>query len=29
MDNAVHLVWSTGGDLVPEVLRQKYLKTEI
>ncbi len=29
MDNAVHLVWSTGGNMVPEVLRQKYLKTEI
>lgn len=29
LDNAVHLVWSTGGDLVPEDVRQGYLQTEI
>lgn len=29
MDNAKHLVWSTGGDLVPHPLRQQYLQTEI
>ncbi len=29
MDNAKHLVWSTGGDLVPHKERQVYLQTEI
>lgn len=29
MDNATHIIWSTGGDLVPEDLRQHYLQTEI
>ena len=29
MEAATHIVWSTGGDLVPEELRQHYLKTEI
>ena len=29
MDNAKHLVWSTGGDLVPHTERQKYLQTII
>ncbi len=29
MDNINHLVWSTGGDLVPHTERQKYLQTEI
>lgn len=29
MDNAAHLVWSTGGDMVPHTLRQQYLQTEI
>lgn len=29
MDNATHIIWSTGGDLVPEELRQHYLQTEI
>lgn len=28
MKNAVHLVWSTGGNMVPEPLRQQYLQTE-
>lgn len=28
MDNAVHLVWSTGGNMVPEEVRQAYLQTE-
>lgn len=28
MDNAVHLVWSTGGNMVPEPVRQAYLQTE-
>lgn len=28
MDNAVHLVWSTGGNMVPEAVRQAYLQTE-
>ncbi len=25
MHNATHIVWSTGGDLVPEVMRKEYL----
>ena len=29
MDNAKHLVWSTGGDLVPHTERQVYLQTVI
>lgn len=29
MDKATHIIWSTGGDLVPEELRQHYLQTEI
>lgn len=28
MDNAVHLIWSTGGNMVPEPVRQTYLQTE-
>lgn len=28
MDNAVHLIWSTGGNMVPEAVRQAYLQTE-
>lgn len=28
MNNAVHLVWSTGGNMVPEPVRQEYLQTE-
>lgn len=28
MDNAAHLVWSTGGNMVPEAVRQAYLQTE-
>ena len=28
MENAVHLVWSTGGNMVPEPIRQAYLQTE-
>ncbi len=28
MHNAVHLVWSTGGNMVPEPIRQAYLQTE-
>lgn len=29
MDQATHLIWSTGGDLVPEALRQQYLQKNI
>ena len=29
MEKSRHLVWSTGGDLVPHHERQNYLKTEI
>lgn len=29
MEKSRHLVWSTGGDLVPHHERQKYLQTEI
>ncbi|WP_332651264.1 D-serine ammonia-lyase [Lysinibacillus sp. 54212] len=29
LQNAVHLVWSTGGNMVPEHLRQQYLQTEV
>jgi D-serine dehydratase len=29
MEHATHIIWSTGGDLVPEELRQQYLQTEI
>ena len=29
LEQAVHLVWSTGGDLVPQSLRLHYLQTEI
>lgn len=29
MKNATHIIWSTGGDLVPEELRQQYLQSEI
>ncbi|MCH7321313.1 D-serine ammonia-lyase [Solibacillus sp. MA9] len=29
LDSATHIIWSTGGDLVPEELRQQYLQTEI
>ena len=29
MEKATHIIWSTGGDLVPEELRQHYLQTEI
>ena len=29
MDNAVHLVWSTGGNMVPHEMRQRYLKIEM
>lgn len=29
LGRAVHLVWSTGGDMVPEELRQQYLHMEI
>ena len=29
LENATHIIWSTGGDLVPEELRQQYLQTEI
>lgn len=29
MQAATHIIWSTGGDLVPEELRQYYLKMEI
>lgn len=29
MSNAKHLVWSTGGDLVPYTERQVYLQTEL
>lgn len=29
MENATHIIWSTGGDLVPEELRQQYLQSEI
>lgn len=28
MEQAVHLIWSTGGDLVPHDMRQIYLQTE-
>lgn len=28
MEQAVHLIWSTGGDLVPEAMRQHYLQIE-
>lgn len=28
MENAVHLVWSTGGNMVPHEMRQRYLKIE-
>ena len=29
MHNATHIIWSTGGDLVPQELRQQYLQMEI
>lgn len=29
MQQATHIIWSTGGDLVPEELRQHYLQMEI
>ncbi len=29
LKNATHIIWSTGGDLVPRELRQQYLQTEI
>ncbi|MGE7022230.1 D-serine ammonia-lyase [Solibacillus cecembensis] len=29
MDQATHLIWSTGGDLVPRELRQQYLQSDI
>ncbi|MEO4052913.1 D-serine ammonia-lyase [Solibacillus sp. CAU 1738] len=28
LNNAHHLIWSTGGNMVPQVLRQQYLLTE-
>ncbi|MER2105898.1 MAG: D-serine ammonia-lyase [Solibacillus sp.] len=28
LEQAVHLIWSTGGDLVPHEMRQQYLQTE-
>lgn len=28
MKNAVHIVWATGGNLVPENVRQEYIHTE-
>lgn len=29
MENATHLVWSTGGNMVPHEIRQRYLKIEM
>jgi D-serine dehydratase len=29
MENATHIVWATGGRLVPEDVRKEYLKTHI
>lgn len=29
MENATHLVWSTGGGMVPHEIRQRYLKTDM
>ncbi|KGR74190.1 D-serine ammonia-lyase [Ureibacillus sinduriensis] len=29
MENATHLIWSTGGNMVPEKQRQQFLKTDI
>ena len=27
MENAAHIVWATGGSLVPESIREEYQKT--
>ena len=29
MQNAVHVVWATGGSLVPEDIREEYIHTEL
>ena len=29
MDNAAHVLWATGGRLVPEEIRNEYIKTRL